>query len=848
MKIKGLRLWLMAAAGAFAATCNADALHLDALPYDNSEGWSLESSSWSNKVVVHPKAFKDANGDFVFDTTNYNYHLEVKSTYVQVGYAKWDANYTTETWLDQEWYKEGTYNVDLDSELIGKITRSDETDAYCIQFNYSSGRLYYIHLVAEAKESGGDEGETEATDFSSTLHTEGTRIVDGKGNEFVMRGMNLAWTNFSWSIKSAADWGCNAVRLNFYRTGEGSWLGDNNNGADYLESYIQTCEANKMIAVLCPQDGTCQNDGGYIEGAVDYWKGKKDVLNAHAGTTVLNISNEWYNLGDDTQSQSEIDAAAKVWSEKYVWAVTELRKAGIKNLILIDVAGCGQGAAVLNSRDSEGNLYAQNIIDADAAANGGTANVAFSIHMYHLSGRSGEIARRNLDYCLNLNVPCVLGEFAFEHKAHKEYPVGGPVAWVDVQNYCREKNISWLAWSWSGNGGDAETCDMFYSDGSLQENGKCMFYGPQGIKRNATPCTVYTSETRSGLAYQYPEYASDLELHMGNGGRGYTGESDDSSVEYEETSLTARAVETEGSEWAHYYTVSASAFGGCDFTDGKLRIKIGDSGQTAAYINYLLQDSGWDHNGNSDAHIVGDLHDGQYNYNDLSGDLTKTVKLSSYTDLASYGLRVDANGCTLKELTYLAPKAQEGEEEEETTPESVTVASNCNRDINYSDYYIPSTNFDNVKSGQHLIVVAEISAPTSARKRAATDSNVSLYTSENNGWTKSYLQKNAEEINGADFTAVSGTTAKYVYTPSDADLAELKSKGLYVGGQNFILRSVEASSKSVTTGVEGITSEPEQTGAAEYYTISGMRVRSEQLEPGLYIVRKGNTTRKVLVK
>lgn len=50
-----------------------------------------------------------------------------------------------------------------------------------------------------------------------------------------------------------------------------------------------------------------------------------------------------------------------------------------------------------------------------------------------------------------------------------------------------------------------------------------------------------------------------------------------------------------------------------------------------------------------------------------------------------------------------------------------------------------------------------------------------------------------------------------------------------------------------TTGVEDITVAGSEA-AREYFNLQGMRVDAENLTPGLYIVRQGNNSTKILVK
>lgn len=577
MKTYHLRGSLIVAAALTAASLWSSPLHLTSLPYSNSDGWSLESSTWDNKVVIHPEAF-------TFDLKNYSYKLKVNtSCSVQIGRAQWDSSNTTESnFVNMGNGGGGDFYVDITSSLANIIKAEKEEDRYCIQFNNGSGKLY-------------------------------------------------------------------------------------------------SSEKYKMIAVPCPQNGTCMDDPAVLQYSVNFWKGMKDVLNRHVGSTILNITNEWYRGGDEyngwdcvttPRPQSEIDEAAKYWSEHYVSAVRELREAGIKSLILIDVAGCGQGAPVLNASymaaDGSIRYYAQDIIDADAEASGGKANVAFSIHMYQISGRNGETVRRNIDYCLDRNVPCVLGEFAFEHKRNvTPWSGGGPVAWIDIQEYAREKNVSWLAWSWHGNGGGADI------------------------------------------------------------------------TEGESTDILDNAAETKtnDSSWNLYYTVDSSFFKDMD-ANGWLRIRIGDCGQTAVYIN-----TGTDHNKRGSDHLIGDSHDsGQYYFTDVSGTLDSKVSLSDFlAKLKQYGLRIDCNGNSLLGLEYIAPVYPEKPEPGEEDLAEIQVSWKCNRTIDsdyLSEYYIPASRFAGMTTDHSLFIECQPEeSAQSSRRRAAAEPVIKFYTRPDSGTT-----------------------------------------------------------------------------------------------------------------
>lgn len=851
MKTYHLRGSLIVAAALTAASLWSSPLHLTSLPYSNSYGWSLESSTWDNKVVIHPEAF-------TFDLKNYSYKLKVNtSCSVQIGRAQWDSSNTTESnFVNMGNGGGGDFYVDITSSLANIIKAEKEEDRYCIQFNNDSGKLFSIELIATEK----DPGDVNI-DFTKGLHTDGTRILDGNGNEFVMRGLNGAWANLDEDFaKSASAWGCNAVRLNISNGNPAdNWMGYTMSSGQ-LEGIIEYCEKYKMIAVPCPQNGTCMDDPAVLQYSVNFWKGMKDVLNRHVGSTILNITNEWYRGGDEyngwdcvttPRPQSEIDEAAKYWSEHYVSAVRELREAGIKSLILIDVAGCGQGAPVLNASymaaDGSIRYYAQDIIDADAEASGGKANVAFSIHMYQISGRNGETVRRNIDYCLDRNVPCVLGEFAFEHKRNvTPWSGGGPVAWIDIQEYAREKNVSWLAWSWHGNGGGAETCDMFDGNGGLEENGKCMIYGPHGIKMDSTPATIFQSNPGGpGLSYQYPVAAlSDDEIYTNSRGHGDTG-GDSGITEGESTDILDNAAETKtnDSSWNLYYTVDSSFFKDMD-ANGWLRIRIGDGGQTAVYIN-----TGTDHNKRGSDHLIGDSHDsGQYYFTDVSGTLDSKVSLSDFlAKLKQYGLRIDCNGNSLLRLEYIAPVYPEKPEPGEEDLAEIQVSWKCNRTIdsdNLSEYYIPASRFAGMTTDHSLFIECQPEeSAQSSRRRAAAEPVIKLYTRPDSGTTI---------LSMVDLTELNMPAGMLASNPGynlavDSDvLNRLQADGLYIGGSGYKLMNVKAVPHGIYTEVEEIE-EPVSTLPDAIFTINGIRV--EEMVPGnLYIVVRNGKPEKVLFK
>ncbi len=88
------------------------------------------------------------------------------------------------------------------------------------------------------------------------------------------------------------------------------------------------------------------------------------------------------------------------------------------------------------------------------------------MHFYQDAAGSDSQVRSNIDKALNVGCPVLIGEFAYEHQGH-------PVAWQTILDYTKEKNVGYLVWSWTGNGGGVEACDMFggYDDSVWKPNG-----------------------------------------------------------------------------------------------------------------------------------------------------------------------------------------------------------------------------------------------------------------------------------------------------------------------------------------------------------------------------------------
>ena len=281
-----------------------------------------------------------------------------------------------------------------------------------------------------------------------------------------MRGINHAHAWYkgqeSTAIPAIAKTGANTVRV---ALGDGDQWGYDD--INTVKNIISLCEKNNLVAVLEVHDATGSDDYSKLDNAVNYWISMKDALKGKESTVILNIVNEWYGTWDGQK-----------WAEGYEKAIPKLRAAGIDNTIMVDSAGWGQypksiadyGKAVFNS-------------DPDK-------NTMFSIHMYEYAGGDANTVKTNIDSVINQNLALCIGEFGIKH-------TNGDVDEETIMNYCQEKSVGYIGWSWYGNGTDWIYLDIAndWSGNSLTEWGNKLLNYKNGVKNTSKICSVFNGST-----------------------------------------------------------------------------------------------------------------------------------------------------------------------------------------------------------------------------------------------------------------------------------------------------------------------------------------------------------------
>lgn len=348
------------------------------------------------------------------------------------------------------------------------------------------------------------------------FHTDGVRLLDANGKEFLMRGYNYsyAWQKDLWgaAFSTAKKYKCNALRIQL-SDGQKSLGGYCD--AKQVSDLISSCKDNHFIGVFNVQDTGGGNDANVLLHAADYWVGIKNAVIGQEKYCIVNVGNEWMGSPGRDCNGEWGNYQENLWSDTYIEAVHRIRSAGIKNTLMIDCNGYGQYADIIWK---EG----QRILDEDKKYfKDGKPNIIFSIHFYEKAcywdyekGVGSRVAH-SIDKALSIGAPVCIGEYAYSRKSEE-----WKMDWETIQDYSKTMNIGYLGWSFTGNG-DAESqgLDMFNSDGSqMYKNGECIIQHPNdGILATSVICSVYDGGAESQITERYVsggEASADVQSYL----------------------------------------------------------------------------------------------------------------------------------------------------------------------------------------------------------------------------------------------------------------------------------------------------------------------------------------------
>lgn len=461
------------------------------------------SWSWDRYMTIAPAAFAKIDmkeGDLLNVMLNYT---DGKSQIAlkQANASKFDG--CTEI-ASSSSVSSGSYSLELTSSIISQI-RSKGLAIGGINLNWNEVSISpkgYTPPVTLLDKPG--------------FYTDGVRLLDANGKEFLMRGYNYsyAWQKDLWgaAFSTAKTYKCNALRIQL-SDGQKSLGGYCD--ANQVSSLIKSCKDNHFIGVFNVQDTGGGNDANVLLHAADYWVGIKNAVIGQEKYCIVNIGNEWMGSPGRDCNGEWGDYQENLWSDTYIEAVRRIRSAGIKNTLMIDCNGYGQYADIIWK---EG----QRILDEDKKYfEDGKPNIIFSIHFYEKAcywdyekGVGSRVAH-SIDKALSIGAPVCIGEYAYSRKSEE-----WKMDWETIQDYSKTMNIGYLGWSFTGNG-DAESqgLDMFNSDGSqMYKNGECIILHPNdGILATSVICSVYDGGAESLITERYVsggEASADVQSYL----------------------------------------------------------------------------------------------------------------------------------------------------------------------------------------------------------------------------------------------------------------------------------------------------------------------------------------------
>lgn len=302
-----------------------------------------------------------------------------------------------------------------------------------------------------------------ASAATTGFRVSGTKLLDARGNQFVVRGASHGHAWYTGQTQTWADMknaGANTIRvvLTAGRYGYTS--------AGEVATIINRCKSYKLVCVLENHDTTGYGDQGGAQtmyDAASYWLSIKSALVGQEPYAIINIGNEPF--GNNAASQ---------WTSATKDAIKRLRGGGLQHTLIVDAPNWGQDHQWIMRNN------AWDVMSADSQR-----NTVFSVHMYGVYDTSGEV-HNYIDSFHNAGLPLIVGEFGHWHS-------DGAVDEDSIINHANYRGTGWLAWSWSGNGSGVEYLDMVngFNAGSRSWWGDRVIWGTNGWKQTSRQASVY---------------------------------------------------------------------------------------------------------------------------------------------------------------------------------------------------------------------------------------------------------------------------------------------------------------------------------------------------------------------
>lgn len=299
----------------------------------------------------------------------------------------------------------------------------------------------------------------------NTFTTEGCKLLDANGEEFIIRGMNNPHAWFGEKAFKALDdiqaTGSNTIRIVWNTKGK---------DAD-LERIICRCIELKMIPMVELHDVTGNTSADRLADMASWYAEPQRVsmLQKYERFLLLNIANEW---GDNPMK-------GEYWRDAYEKAVGIMRQAGYVTTLVIDAPGWGQNIAPIIE-------FGKDVIESDPLH-----NILYSVHMYGSWNNAADIEQK-LTLCHQQALPIIVGEFGYNYDEGNN----NLTCRADHQmilSTCNKLDYGFMPWSWTGNNKENQWLDLVEPDDwkTLTWWGQQVITGEGGITETAKKASVF---------------------------------------------------------------------------------------------------------------------------------------------------------------------------------------------------------------------------------------------------------------------------------------------------------------------------------------------------------------------
>lgn len=281
--------------------------------------------------------------------------------------------------------------------------------------------------------------------FSQTFTTNGSKVIDPCGNEFIIRGVNYSladdW-NFPGNLNNGKELSKeiikanpNTVRIQWYQD-----YGQANRPAltlASLDSVISRFARAGIVSMVQLHDFTYTHTDttAFNTYGLTWWTSQPvlDLIDKHKSHFILNIANEFgpaYYPGPNFIFNPNYSAQLIPWKTHIKNVIKKLRSVGIDVPIVVDGPNYALDYSAIVASGAE-------FVSVDPLN-----RVILSSHAYW----TGNTSQMNtiVDQLAAVNFPVVLGEVG-----SRDATCATVVPFEDILNRAQLKSIGWLAWTWN---------------------------------------------------------------------------------------------------------------------------------------------------------------------------------------------------------------------------------------------------------------------------------------------------------------------------------------------------------------------------------------------------------------